>query len=326
MAQVPTPVNLKNIFLWSQTDQLVLKLIEWGAIAEQPICIVKGCEKPMTLSAENSKTDGYVWVCASSDHAKCRKQKVCNENTLKLRQRVHIRHGTFFSNSHLKLHQIVGFVRMWVKSAELQFIEEEMEISHVTAVNWNAYCYEVTTSYCVRQSEKIGGNGVVVEIDESKFGKRKYNRGHHVEGQWVFGGIERGTGKCFLVPVEKRDRATLIPLIQKYINPGSIIISDCWRAYDVLSEYDFEHLKVNHSVNFVDPQSGAHTNTVESLWRHVKNRIPSYNRRSHYFTDYLSKFMFLKRCKHGNLDATVKFLSYAKTLYRENALEDITDN
>ncbi|KCZ79723.1 hypothetical protein H312_02894 [Anncaliia algerae PRA339] len=38
---------------------------------------------------------------------------------------------------------------------------------------------------------KIGGEGVVVELGESKFGKRKYNRGHRVEGAWVFGGVER---------------------------------------------------------------------------------------------------------------------------------------
>ena len=29
-----------------------------------------------------------------------------------------------------------------------------------------------------------------MQIDENKFGKRKYHRGHHVEGQWVFGGKE----------------------------------------------------------------------------------------------------------------------------------------
>ncbi|KAG8227915.1 hypothetical protein J437_LFUL011843 [Ladona fulva] len=50
----------------------------------------------------------------------------------------------------------------------------------------------------------LGGEGKVVEIDESKFGKRKFNRGRLVEGKWVFGGIERGTeggpkiGKVYL--------------------------------------------------------------------------------------------------------------------------------
>ena len=40
-------------------------------------------------------------------------------------------------------------------------------------------------------SEPLGGLGVIVEIDEVKFGKRKYHRGRLVEGHWVLGGIER---------------------------------------------------------------------------------------------------------------------------------------
>jgi hypothetical protein len=41
----------------------------------------------------------------------------------------------------------------------------------------------------------IGGGGVVIEIDESKLGKRKYHRGHRVDGIWVLGGIERTVEK-----------------------------------------------------------------------------------------------------------------------------------
>ncbi len=40
---------------------------------------------------------------------------------------------------------------------------------------------------------QIGGVGKVVEIDESKFGRRKYNRGRYRDGHWVFGGVKRGT-------------------------------------------------------------------------------------------------------------------------------------
>jgi hypothetical protein len=66
----------------------------------------------------------------------------------------------------------------------------------------------------------------IVEINEAKFGKRKYNRGQVVDGNWVFGGICRETKNIFLIKVEKRDKETLIPLIEKYVVKGSTIITD----------------------------------------------------------------------------------------------------
>ena len=87
-------------------------------------------------------------------------------------------------------------------------------------------CREVVYIQLVHTSKPIGGPGKSVEIDESKFGRRKYNRGRSVDGQWVFGGIERESGAVFMVPVDKRDKETLLPQIKQWILPGSIIHSD----------------------------------------------------------------------------------------------------
>lgn len=57
--------------------------------------------------------------------------------------------------------------------------------------------------------KRLGGVGKIVKIDESKFGKHKYHREHAVEREWIFGGIQRDNGACFLISVEKRDRETL---------------------------------------------------------------------------------------------------------------------
>ena len=35
------------------------------------------------------------------------------------------------------------------------------------------------------KQETIGGNGMIAEIEQSKFGKRKHQRGHNVEGCWI---------------------------------------------------------------------------------------------------------------------------------------------
>ncbi|KAK4290150.1 hypothetical protein Pmani_036937 [Petrolisthes manimaculis] len=96
-------------------------------------------------------------------------------------------------------------------------------------------------TWSLKRQGKIGGKDMIVEIDESKFGKRKYNVGRIVEGQWVFGGICRETKSTFLVPVEKRDKDTLLQIIKDKIEPGSIIISDCWKANNCLQDEGFQH-------------------------------------------------------------------------------------
>ena len=104
----------------------------------------------------------------------------------------------------------------------------------------------------------------IVEIDKSKFGKRKYNVGRVVEGQWVFGGICRESRDFFMIPVDDRTSATLLSVIKDYIEPGTTIISDWWKAYDCLASEGYKHFKVNHKVNFVDPDTGAHTNQIRA--------------------------------------------------------------
>ena len=90
-------------------------------------------------------------------------------------------------------------------------------------------------------SQKIGGEGKIVQIDESKFGKQKYHQGLHVEGQWVFGGIEQEGRKCFMVAANKRDEAASLPLIERWIEPGTVIMSDCWKAYCNLEKHGYTH-------------------------------------------------------------------------------------
>jgi hypothetical protein len=70
----------------------------------------------------------------------------------------------------------------------------------------------------------IGGPEIEVQIDECKLGKRKYNRGHWVQGVWVFGGVEKSKQrKCFMVIFPDRIPETLFAFIKQFILPGSVI-------------------------------------------------------------------------------------------------------
>jgi hypothetical protein len=163
------------------------------------------------------------------------------------------------------------------------------------------------------KSEMIGGEGKVMEIDESKFGKRMNHWGHYVKGQWVFGGVERGTGRTFLVAVHDRSAETLIRLIKQWILSGTTIISDCWAACSSLHEEGYTHFTVNHSITFVAQTTGADTNTVESTWKHVKVLLSSYNREAD-CAYFLAEYMFRQKCKAEDVDPFCKFIAIVATV------------
>ena len=115
---------------------------------------------------------------------------------------------------------------------------------------------------------------------------------------WVFGGICRETGDRFALQVPDRTAETLLPLIQEYIAPQSIIHSDCWPAYNEIKSLPegYKHFTVNHSKNFVDPKTGSHTQTIERMWRglkRVKRRYEGVSRED--IDDHISEYLWRKK-------------------------------
>ena len=150
----------------------------------------------------------------------------------------------------------------WLVQDKVSKAVKECGVSKHVVVDWYNFCRDVCGQYFLDHRVTNGGPGRVVEIDESKFGRRKHNRGRVVDGHWIFGGVEGGTSRGFMVEVEDRSKHTQLPIIQQYILPGTTIISDEWRAY-----HDIGILPVNHSQNFVDR---AHTQSIECYWSCTK--------------------------------------------------------
>lgn len=82
---------------------------------------------------------------------------------------------------------------------------------------------------------QIGGEGVVVEIDETSLKKKpKYNRGQRHQDCWLFGGVERESGKWFGVLVHNdRTKTKLLPLIKKHVRQGTVTSSSYCSTYDM---------------------------------------------------------------------------------------------
>jgi hypothetical protein len=97
-------------------------------------------------------------------------------------------------------------------------------------------------------------------------------------------------------------------VIRAWIEPGTTVISDCWGAYCGLGFQGYTHLTVNHSIEFLNPDTGAHTNTIDSTWRTVKAFLGPYNRGEDY-EYHLAHYMFAKRCKGHGLSPFIHFLN-----------------
>lgn len=98
--------------------------------------------------------------------------------------------------------------------------------------------------------------------------------------------------------VPDRRATTLLPIIQSHVQPGTTIHSDCWRAYNNVSALPnvSSHQSVNHSLNFVDPVTGVHTQHIESYWNRVKIKLKRMRGvTEEQLSSYLDEFMWRER-------------------------------
>jgi transposase-like protein len=108
----------------------------------------------------------------------------------------------------------------------------------------------------------------------------------------------------FAVP--DRSAATLMPIITQYILPGTTIMSDQWRAYNGIAAaagMGYTHETVNHSLHFINPNTGANTQRIERSWKSAKERNKRHNGTHRQMIDsYLCEYMWRNRVKMTSAD------------------------
>ncbi|RVE43023.1 hypothetical protein evm_012335 [Chilo suppressalis] len=181
--------------------------------------------------------------------------------------------GTWFAQARLPITTVFELMYLFAHNATYEDVrretinlEKNTVLSFRTIADWFRYCREAIVMYELEKEEErpmIGGPGKIVQIDESKFGKRKYNRGRNIEGHWVIGMVEDGSDdlRIELCPNNELSAETLIPIIKKHVREGSIIHTDNCRAYDCLPEHGYTH------------HGSTSTQRIESHWRVLKKKF-----------------------------------------------------
>ena len=244
-------------------------------------------------------------------------------------------------NSNLSLCEILELVFLFVQEIPITSVTNLTGKSSATVTDWFNMCREVCSSIVTRRGQMVGTENNPIQIDEARFaGRRKYNRGRilngdraalsedsdaevennrnhgaRVDGPWVFG-LKRGTD-CRYFFVERRDRNTLIPIIQREVQLGSVIHSDEWPAYRNLDQLGYTHSTVNHQENYVDPATGAHTQGIERSWLDAKIKILKKMRGVpiQHFQSHLDHFCW-KLWRKESEDLFIAFLNDIRTVYR----------
>ena len=160
----------KIIQNFDTTEKCISFAEEEGLILKSKLC--RTHRIPMLVSLSDRSTVG-IFRCRKGA---CRKRTAVSRSS-----------GTWFENAKIPLPQIFyimfAFASHWSHSQvrKNSFIKEPI-LSSATICDWYNYCREAVVLYQVDHQVavgKIGGPGKIVQIDESKFGKRKYNKGNN---------------------------------------------------------------------------------------------------------------------------------------------------
>ncbi|CAO3692529.1 unnamed protein product [Rhizopus microsporus] len=233
------------------------------------------CPGGSALRWRSNGNRGYAWRCNGVITNYETGERCCYGTTRPSKL------ASFFYRKKIPCAQVLLILYFWLHHSRRMDIADMVKVHPSTVARVLYGWYQIMQEELSKGDMQIGGlsadgTPIVVEIDESKFGKRKYNRGNSVEGVWAVGGVEKTPErKCFFVTVNDRSKETLNRIITTYVKPNSIVRTDGWAGYcdiPLLHDGTLTHEVVNHSVEFVTT-AGVHTNTIEGTWYGIKQNV-----------------------------------------------------
>ncbi|XP_036360976.1 uncharacterized protein LOC115214512 isoform X4 [Octopus sinensis] len=247
----------------STNEKAITWLAKYELISNSVVCPT--CGNPCTVNGYQKGIDGKRWRCPK--HNYCRS----------------IRKGSFFENSRLSLTTFIWLMYMWSREYFHSEIAHESTVSKKSTIDLFCLIRELLERFLEDHPTELGayppeiggfdlqsGEPKVVEIDVTTHFKPTPNEKKHMKRFCVFGGIERGTDKCFLVPIEHQNKDAFEAAIIRWILPGTHIVSDIWAEYLQIDQIQ-QGIYTHEYVDYNEPEdTEIHIRNIDRMWQRVK--------------------------------------------------------
>ena len=226
-----------------------------------------------------------------------------------------LREDSFLHSQKVTLQQFIVMVYLWAHQIPVTTASEMATLTHNTAVQWYSYLRDICFDHLANNPITIGGPDHVVQINEfdslmsEKRKKTTTNEGGVVPiERWVFAGIDTTTNIGFLSFVPDKSAATLIPLIQQFVLPGTTIHSDQQLTHLNIGDIPVEPRYVHETV--------SQTNSLKCLWKNCKKKFKTMlGVHSTKLQSHLEEFMWRQQYGQTHKDAFDNILLHISQLY-----------
>ena len=131
---------------------------------------------------------------------------------------------------------------------------------------------EKIAEYSEKNFEKLSGE---LELDETYFGgKKKGKRGRGAHNKVIVFGVLEREGRVYTKVVPNVKAETLMEVIRKKTEKGSVYYTDCFKSYKSLQRYG-KHCRINKEKAWA--KGPNHINGLEGFWSYAKERFRKYH-------------------------------------------------
>ena len=244
------------------------------------------CNEICSLMGDTyGSTDKQIFAC-----------KICYK-------RCSIRKNSFFSKSKLSLQVLLTILYYFSVGCSVSECSKIVvgTASKKSIIQWFNYFRDIMTTHLATNPVTFSRN-CTINVDETAVGGcRNYQRGRipRVEPRWLFGLVCSEHHKVYCEFIQDKSHQSIIPLITRHVEHGATIPSDGANVYKCLRNMNYTYDFVVHEREFVNPNTGTHTNYIENFWANLKMHLKSIRGSQREMLDgHVDEFIYRYNRKH----------------------------